>query len=388
MAQVASFGVAALYSGMCCLRWARAGGWEGSWAQLGLFSGMVCVGSVVGAVAWGSKLQANAYFFKRHAPGVYPRQINTLLASAFRFGAAFVILYGFEFLCLIICKLMLLGRLAANARESSQAEVTEMSGVRRRWLSARALPNVYRMMAGAVVVASVVGMVAAIVSGAYYVQQAGLNDEAAAACDAAGNNTHSSLALANAANVMNTKANTAGSVQSSSEALTLLLVSLAFLVIVSWSVVLFRILQRVAARLLVSGNDGRSIQPSDANAARIVADTMQAAAEQRRRLTAACVIVLITFPARAAFDLLQTYAKFNDEISIACGPCDACQSTPYIIRSWLNYTPEFLPIVVAVSSPLPLTLSLWLLTKGHARARLIAVDVQRARAGDRVKLLG
>ncbi len=55
-----------------------------------------------------------------------------------------------------------------------------------------------------------------------------------------------------------------------------------------------------------------------------VADTLQAAAEQRRRLTAACLIVLITFPARAAFDLLQAYAKFNDEINIACGPCDAC----------------------------------------------------------------
>ncbi len=109
-------------------------------------------------------------------------------------------------------------------------------------------------MAGAVVVGSVVGMVAAIASGAYYVQQVGLNDEAAAACDAAGNNTHSSLALVNAANVMNTKANTAGSVESSSDALTLLLVSLFFFDIVSWSLVLFRIPQRVAARLLVSGN--------------------------------------------------------------------------------------------------------------------------------------
>jgi hypothetical protein len=92
---------------------------------------MVCVGSVVGAVAWGAKLQANAFFFQHHAPGLYPCQISTLLASAFRFGADFVILYLFEFLFLIICKLMLLGRLAANARESSHAEVTEMIGVRR-----------------------------------------------------------------------------------------------------------------------------------------------------------------------------------------------------------------------------------------------------------------
>jgi hypothetical protein len=35
-----------------------------------------------------------------------------------------------------------------------------------------------------------------------------------------------------------------------------------------------------------------------------------------------------------------------------------------------------------VSSPLTLTLSLWLLTKAVARARLIAADVERARGGD------
>ena len=279
---------------------------------------------------------------------------------------------------------MLLERLAANATHSSQAVVTEMSGVRRRWLSARALPNVYRMMACAVVVGSVVGMVAAIVSGAYYVQQAGLNDEAAAACDAAGNNTHSSLALINAANAIATKAGTALSVQASSEALTLLLVSIAFFVIVSWSVALFRLMERVAARALLSVNDHCNIRASEANAARIVADTMQAAAEHRRRLTAACVVVLITYPARAAYDLLYVYALSNDPFNPLCGPCDPCQSTPFLINFWLNYTPEFQPIVVAVSSPLTLTLSLWLLTKAVARARLIAADVERARVGDGV----
>ena len=56
------------------------------------------------------------------------------------------------------------------------------------------------------------------------------------------------------------------------------------------------------------------------------------------------------------------------------------------INIWLECTPEFQPIliVVAVSSLLPLTLSLWLLAKEHARARLIAADVERARAGDGV----
>ena len=106
---------------------------------------------------------------------------------------------------------------------------------------------------------------------------------------------------------------------------------------------------------------------------------MQAAAEQRQYLTAACVIVLILSPARAAFDLLQAYSLFNNPFNPACG-----QSTPLLINIWLDNTPELQPIVVAVSSPLPLTLSLRLLAKAHARVRLIAADVERARAGDGV----
>ncbi len=386
MLQIVSFGVAALYSGMWCLRRARAGGLQGAWRQLGLLSGMVCVGSVAGAVAWGLNMRSYALLYEANVPGVMPHRVYTLYASTFRFGAVFFILYSFEFLCLIISKLMLLGRLATNATQSSQAEVAGMSSVRQRWLSGRALPNVYRGMAGAVVVGGVAGMVANAVAGAYTVQVALLFDQAAAACDAAGNDTNSSLTLANAANPIAAKGGTAASVQASSEALTLLLVSIGFVVIVSWSVALFRLAERVAMRALVFVNDRGNLRPAEANAAlvRIVGDTMQAAAQQRRRLTAACVILLITFPARAAFDLLLVYSSFNDPVNPACGLCDPCQSTQVLIAIWLNYTPEFQAIVVAVSSPLPLTLSLWLVTKAHARARLIAADVERARAGDGV----
>ena len=238
--QIVSFGVAALYSGMWCLRWARAGGLDGAWGQLGLLSGMVCMGSVAGAGVRVALMQTNVHYYEANVPGVIPQQSYTLYASAFRFGAVSRFLYGLEVFCLIISKLVLLGRLAANATRSSQAEVTELSGVRRRWLSARALPTVYRVMAGAAVVGSIVGMVVDDVAGAYAVQVARLYDQAAAACDAAGNNTNLSLDLSDDINAIRTKAGTAASVQSSIEALTLLLVSFAFLVIVSWSVALIR----------------------------------------------------------------------------------------------------------------------------------------------------
>ena len=231
----------------------------------------------------------------------------------------------------------------------------------------------------------VVGMVAFDVSGAYSVQQAQLSDQAAAACDAAGSDTNLSLAFNNAVQVSATKSNTAQSVQASSEALTLLLVSVAFLVVVSWCMALFRMMERDAARALLSyNNGGGNMRASEANAARIVGDTMQAAAQHRRRLTAACVIVLLTFPARSAFDLLNAYANFNTPTNPACGTCDPCQSTASLINSWLAETPEIQAVVVAVSSPLLLALSLWLLTKAIARSRSIAEQMQQARAGDGV----
>ena len=64
------------------------------------------------------------------------------------------------------------------------------------------------------------------------------------------------------------------------------------------------------------------MRASEANSAKIVADTMQFAADQRQRLTVACVIVLITFPVRAAFDLMQAYAAFKAPISTELGPYD------------------------------------------------------------------
>ena len=256
------------------MHWSRAGAEERMWAQLGLFSGMVCVGSVAGIVAWSATLVNNVCYYEANTPGITPRQKYTLFASGFRWYAAFLILYSFEFLCLIISKLMLLGRLASNATQSSQAEVTEMSGVRRKWLGGRALPIVYRVMAGAVVVGSVVGMVADAVAGALLVQEAGVVDQIAAACDAAGNKINSFSVFNNEVNVIAAKARTSQSVQASSEALTLLLVTIAFLAIVSWSVALFRMLERVAARALLSNSDGMNMGVSEANAARIVADTM------------------------------------------------------------------------------------------------------------------
>ena len=107
-------------------------------------------------------------------------------------------------------------------------------------------------------------------------------------------------------------------------------------------------------------------------------DTIDASAELRKRLLSACIVVMITFPSRAAFDTLNAYASLNQEInsSVSCGQCDPCQSDQWLIGLWINLTPEFWSSAVALSSPLPLALGLWIITRAQARQLKIARDVQ------------
>ena len=85
------------------------------WEQLGWFSGLVCAGSVAGAVAWGAFMPANAMDYEAQAPTVTAQQRHALFASSDRWYAVYLMLYPVEFLCLIMAKVMLLGRLSNHA---------------------------------------------------------------------------------------------------------------------------------------------------------------------------------------------------------------------------------------------------------------------------------
>jgi hypothetical protein len=65
--------------------------------------------------------------------------------------------------------------------------------------------------------------------------------------------------------------------------------------------------------------------------------------------------------------MTYAYASFEAPENADCGACDACQSIQFLLRQWMNNTPHIRPIVVALSSPLPLSLSVTL------RASLVLV---------------
>ena len=359
---------------MWLLRWATDGVKNRMWGQLGWFSGLVCVGSVVGAVAWGAIMQGYVLYFESSEPGLTARQRYAISASADRWFAVFNTLYPAEFLCFIFPKIMMLGRLTTKRLRvsgSAQASVTGEVGGR-----------VLRSIAGIAVLCSVAGMVAFGVAAAYNLQAADVLDRAATACDAMGNDTNSSIALNSEFLVINTNARSAISAQSVLEAVVMTLISTGYFILVPLSVAVFRRAERVGTQALVSVSSRMNAGDHRTEAAvAIVDETVQAAAEQLRRLVIACVVVFVTFPARAAFDLLQAYSFSADPYNPACGTCDACQSNRYLIQTCLIYASEIQPIIVALSSPLSLFVSLWIITGAQMQSFAISLNILRARLG-------
>ena len=95
----------------------------GMWEQLGRFSGLVCAGSVAGAVAWGAYMPALALANEsNNGPTITAQQGYALDASSNRWTAVFLIMYPVEFLCLIMAKVMLLGRLSNHASHNYNSQ--------------------------------------------------------------------------------------------------------------------------------------------------------------------------------------------------------------------------------------------------------------------------
>jgi hypothetical protein len=244
------------------------------------------------------------------------------------------------------------------------------------------------------VLCSILGILAMDVAAAYTVKEAGLYDQAEAACDAQGQNTDRSTALNAAARDINTIARTAISVQAVLEAVVLVIMSAAYMVFIPFFVATFGRAQRRLTSVLgeidhkadnvpvflpaefslgqATAAGGRKVQMRCDKAKELMGMTLAVATARRRRFVAACGVVLITFILRASLDLILLYASFNTSRNPDCGMCDPCQADAYLVRKWLTYTPEFRMIVVTLSSPLPLVISLWLMMTKEERSQLLS----------------
>ena len=235
------FLAAAVFSCVCCCTWKRVAAQHHMWTSLGRFSALMCLGSVAGALAWLFFLYTNELGYRANDASLRNQRQKSLDFEAYnRWFAVFLIMYGLQFLCLILCKLMLLGRLTDGSALGTKPSHTSALSLWRRLLDKRVLRAIYRLISAVVLACSVTSMLACIAAGAYDVQLAGIMRQSASLCDAQGNPTNASDALQFAVQAAADSSNTAGTVQSISEAVALVLISADYLLLVLLSVAAFR----------------------------------------------------------------------------------------------------------------------------------------------------
>ena len=162
------------------------------WVLYGWFSGLMCVGSVFGAVTWAAWMQFLVAFFTSATHGLSPSQSQLLLAQGQYWSAAFYVTYAIEFLCLSVAKLLVLHRMADFA-------VPKGDGLSRR------LAVGGRVVMAAVVVGNVVGLCGNVAAAVLTKQTGDLFNAAAAAF--AANSTQAGSAFFAQANQKLTVAN-------------------------------------------------------------------------------------------------------------------------------------------------------------------------------------
>ncbi len=300
------------------------------WVLYGWFSGLMCVGSVFGAVTWGAQIQYLVVQFLSYAPGLTPAQAQSLQAQDQYWGAAFYVTYAIEFMCLSVAKLLVLHRMADFA-------LAKGDGMSRR------LAVGGRVVMAAVVVGNVVGLCANVAAAVIFKQAGDLNSASSAAFTA--NNTVAGINFSNEAFQKIFVASDAGSVQSFCEVAVLLIIILAFAVV------------GIASARRVS------------YALRDMNDEHGAAGRQlRRQIVGTAAFVFVTFLLRAVFSTMNALANALQNDYAACPTfCGIpCNNVYQLIQNWLSLTPEFQLIVVLISSPLALIVALWGMTSERA----------------------
>ena len=313
------------------------------WVLYGWFSGLMCVGSVFGAVTWAFWMQALVAFF---TPGLSNAQAESLNAQEQYWGAAFYVTYAIEFLCLSVAKLLVLHRMADFAVPKGDGLFTRL-----------AVGG--RVVMAAVVLGNVAGLCGNVAAALLHKQVGDLANAAAAAF--AANSTEVANAIASQALQKNTVAYDAASVQQFCEIAVLLLIILAFAVV------------GIACARRVSS----ALRLRDLNDEHVEAVGRQL----RRKIVGTAAFVFVTFLLRAVFSTMNALANALQIQVFACSnPCDpACNNVWTVIVYWLQFTPEFQLTIVLISTPLALIVALWGMTDKRTLQHMRSVRGMKVR---------
>jgi hypothetical protein len=354
--QVAAYCASAVGSGTMFVRWWRLKEEDRPrvWLLYGWFSGLMCVGSVFGAVAWAAWMQFLLARFSSFVLGVTlgvtHAQTQSLLEQQYNWEAAFFIPSAIDFVCLTVAKLMVLERMADFA-------VGKGDGMSRR------LAVGGRIVMASVVVGYLV-IVSSSVAAAVYVKESVSLYSASRAAYAA-NITNDYINLGHQARQKTYAGINAASVLQFSEVVVLLIIIFAFAVV------------GIASARRVS------------SALRHMNDQHGAAGRQlRRQIVGTTAFVFVTFLLRAVFTGMLALARAlqNPDAECAVTASNACDYMCFnqwrLMDVWIILTPEYQAMVSLISSPVAIIVALWGMTSKRALQLMKSSGKQSAAARD------
>ena len=373
------------------------------WKNLGRFSGWMCAGCAAAVVAWTARMRSIILDSESQIPGITKRQEYELKASGLRHVTVFVIFYPLQLLCITYAMNLLLRRVSDHASHSyynNARDQNRITGEKRfDWRDCVGQYRLYYMVRTMHVLAIVLcalHIVARIVFAVYRAERAALYDEAAAACDAEGNDVRSASAIKewkarDDASAFNRER--VLSVTRIIDAAIFLFMAFGFLLFFPACIVMFRRVERrlknIMQEMSLRSDVGSVFLPYEFSSAAVDGEHTQmempvvearaflgrmksAAAAKGWRFELCLAILLISLVAQAIYSLFiaVVYAAASQK-NTDCGVCDPCQRVERFIIVWSENTPEVFPLVSSLGSVLPLLFSLWLMTTREDRALML-----------------
>ncbi len=392
------------------LRWRLSGKEvEGDriWKNLRRFSGWTCAGSVAGVAtfsAWmyGTNLKYEAIQASTLESGITRRRFYEMYAEANRYILCIDFLYPMCLLCVMYSLNMLLRRVSDHASHSYYNTARDHDVTRRStrqgfdWRDCVGQYALYYCVRSLNVFATllcVLHLVSRFVAGAFSADRSKMWDQAAALTDAAGADTEASRRMFDSNDGSSWAA--AFAVSLFFEAAILVVMAAAFVLFFPACIIMFRRVERrlrnVLREMHLRSDLGNAFLPFEfspaaadgsqaqvelpiAEARKFLQAMKSSAAAQCRRflfclaLVTSALLVLAT----VAVTGIIVVSHAHQQLDARClDPCGACQSIWNLALTWIQHTPELLPLACSLCLTLPLLFSFWLMTTEEDRKLLL-----------------
>jgi hypothetical protein len=358
------------------------------WRLFPFLTAMVLSSSLVGIAGVASFLNSKQILMEYNAGKssghLTTRQQYVMLRLTDNWFGSFIWLTGFESLLIGPAHIIILKRLNDHVLKSmpkvlETAKVLQVPSLIPRGREKYLVLGFFAMSA-MVLISSSAGLVTAVLAAESFERLGNILGKAADSTDPLGGNTNTSLAFKVLHNTMITETNTLTSYYFFSKTVALTFIVSFYLIIGPLCAIIFRMASKhIETSMLVLRNISSAPASDDESPAfsgaldqvrHILQSPLQQAVKQRRRLMITFIMCLLTLLPRLLHDIMYLIGNLNSARSLECNSCGNCQSLHWLVSEWLWQTPEFLLVSFAISSPLPLAVSLFLLISDREKHML------------------